>query len=299
MPFDPKQLRSFLAVVDCGSIGMAADAINITQPALSRIIRNLELRHGVQLFERTSTGAVLTQAGEALVPRARMLLFELEGAADELRAFRGLNKGSVRVGAVSAVVRTILAPAVARLFESAPHLQVKVIEGHDNALFNALVAHEIDLVLSPNTNVSEDVCALAECRLQDVNSVFCSAQNDIEVDGKDLASILPGAWALPPKGTTPHTLLDGLIRKQRLPRPNVVVETVSPATMIACVTHSNLLGWLPDPVCENGYLAGTIRKLDVPQLKLIRQFHLFSRSKGSLSPAAKAFAAVLPLKSAL
>lgn len=296
MAFDPKQLRSFVAVAEAGSIGMAARAINITQPALSRIIRNLEDRHGVRLFERTSTGVVLSQAGEALLPHAHMLLFELENAADELRSFRGLSRGVVRVGAVSAVVEAILAPTIAKLHAAAPHLQIKVIKSHDNVLFSALLANEVDIVISADTHQSDQIHAIAECQFEDSYQLFCSNRHPMLGRSVELADFLPGEWALPPRQSTPRKVFDDVVRQNGLPSPNVVVETVSPAVMIACVKHSDMVGWLPNPVFHSAYSAGFVQKLAVPEMEIVRRFFLFRRAKGIISPAAKAFLAAMPVK---
>lgn len=296
MPFDPKQLRGFVAVAEAGSIGMAAKAVNITQPALSRIIRNMETRHGVRLFERTSTGVVLSQAGEAFLPHARMLLFELDGAADELRAFRGLSKGVVRIGAVAAVVETVLAPAIAKLHEVAPHLQIKVLKSHDNILFSALVGNEIDLVISADTHDSDQVQTVAECLFEDSYKVFCGRDHPLLGKQLGLMDILPGEWVLPPAQSTPRVVFDDCIRRLGMPRPNIVVETVSPTVMISCVRQSNLLGWLPNPTMHSAISAGFLNTLDIPELEVVRRFYLFRRAKGILAPAARAMVDVLPLK---
>jgi len=77
MTFDRRDLSAFLAVVDCGSLGRAALVVNMTQPSLSRRIRELEIRLGSPLFERHSKGMALTAAGETLLDHARLLVFEM------------------------------------------------------------------------------------------------------------------------------------------------------------------------------------------------------------------------------
>lgn len=296
MPFDPKQLRGFLSIAESGSIGMAARAINITQPALSRMIRNLEERHGVRLFERTTKGVILTQAGEALLPYARMLLFELEGAADELRAVKGLSKGVARVGAVAAVVRTILAPSIGRLHAVAPNLQVKVVEAHDDILFSALVGNEIDLVIASNSVAAAEVEIVAECDLHDTAVVICSGDNPLADAAPTARDILPGKWVLPPLHTTPRRLVEDIVARHGLPRPNVVIEAAAHTTMMACVACTDVVTCLTIPVVKNALRDGMLKKLDIPEFTFSRRFFLYKRAKGILAPAARAFADALPLK---
>src|SRR5688500_905896 len=108
MPFDLHQLAAFNAVVAAGSLGRAADAMHVTQSALSRIVRRLEVHVGAPLFERHSKGMQLTDIGLALLPHATSLLRDAEGAKEEIRALLGLAKGTIRVGAVGSIACQIL-----------------------------------------------------------------------------------------------------------------------------------------------------------------------------------------------
>jgi DNA-binding transcriptional LysR family regulator len=101
MALDPRQLRAFLAITECGSLGLAAESLHVTQPALSRTIRRLETQLGVQLFERRTTGMELTLFGRALFPHANLLSTENALAVEQINALRGLGQGTIRVGAVS------------------------------------------------------------------------------------------------------------------------------------------------------------------------------------------------------
>ena len=73
MAFDLYQLNAFTTVVETGSLGRAALALNVTQPALSRTIKRLEEHVGAPLFERHSKGMQLTDIGRALLPHATLL----------------------------------------------------------------------------------------------------------------------------------------------------------------------------------------------------------------------------------
>src|SRR4029450_5147200 len=100
MALDPRQLRAFLTIVRSGSLGLAAETLHVTQPALSRIIRRLEMQLGVQLFERRSTGMELTSFGQALLPHAMVLSEEAALAIAQINSLRGLGHGTVRIGAI-------------------------------------------------------------------------------------------------------------------------------------------------------------------------------------------------------
>src|SRR5437763_8115500 len=94
------QLRYLVALSEERHFTRAAAREHIAQPALSQQIRRLEDEVGLPLVERTTRRVTITDAGELLVARARRVLAELDGAAAELQAMRGVDAGKVNVGAV-------------------------------------------------------------------------------------------------------------------------------------------------------------------------------------------------------
>lgn len=295
MPFDHKQLRSFLAVADAGSIGSAAATLNMTQPALSRLIRGLEERHKSPLFERLPTGVVLTAAGETFLPHARLLVFEMEQAADELKALRGLQRGVVRVGGVSAATRTIIAPAIARLRAVSPKLQVQVTEAQDDRLMAALTGYAIDLMVCAHIGNSTDAWQIGDCMFDDTYDVFCAPDHPLMRQEAPLTSrdLISHPWAATPPGSTPRILFEGILRQNELPLPEIAVESRSPEVIVASVVKAGLLGWLPTPLFESELAAGAVVQLPSNEFTLRRHFFLYRRSRGLLSPAAEQFSKAL------
>ena len=298
MAFDQRELRSFLAVVDHGSLGRAADAAFMTQPALSRLIGTMEQRLGQPLFERHSKGMALTAAGELLTPHARLLLFEMQQAVGEIDALRGLGTGRVRIGAVAAVTRTILPGAIAKLLDLAPALQVNVLDAPDDQLVTALADREIDLMIAPPLAPHPDIWPIAECDDGDFYAVFAAATHPLAAVGDvTMQQVLSESWAMPPAGGAPRMLFERHVTEAGGPLPHVGVETNSIGVMLACVAASRLLGWLPYPLLEGDIQRGAVVALRAPALTVERRFFVYTRRRGSLAPAARQLLAVLPLKS--
>src|SRR5437762_3912504 len=120
MTFDLRQLKAFTTIVASGSLGRAADALHVTQPALSRTIKRLEDELGAPLFERHAKGMQLTAVGSALLPHATLLQREAEHAREEIDAMRGLAKGTIKVGAVGSIACLVLPLAVGRVTKAWP-----------------------------------------------------------------------------------------------------------------------------------------------------------------------------------
>ena len=108
MAVDHRGLNAFLNVARLGSVGAAATALSLTQPAVSRTLRKLEQQLGVQLFLRHSTGMELTAFGQSLLPHAALLETGLHRALEEIDLLRGASKGMARVGILPSLVPDIL-----------------------------------------------------------------------------------------------------------------------------------------------------------------------------------------------
>jgi len=137
-------LRSFLAVIDAGSLLGAAKRLGSHQPTVSRQIATLESQLRLPLFERTGRGLKPTAAGLAIVPGAR----QMADAAQALGlALRGLNaeiKGSVRVSCSQVMASTLMAECVALLRSKQPALQVDLVASND---VSNLLRREADIAL--------------------------------------------------------------------------------------------------------------------------------------------------------
>lgn len=142
-----RELQAFKAIAELGSLGKAADALNLTQPALTRTLKRLEHQLGVSLFERHAHGTTLTEYGRALEPHASLMLAESLNATRELREMLGQERGVVRVGTVASAVENFLPEAIARLTADRPGLQVHIGEGLADALAVQLAKGDVDLVI--------------------------------------------------------------------------------------------------------------------------------------------------------
>ena len=125
--FDKRtDILRFLAVADAGGIGIAADWLSMTQPALTRVIARLEHRIGARLFERTPVGVHLTPLGSMLIAPARRVLHELEMADATVDAARSGRTGRFRVTADPVWTQAVLTQAVARFHDGYPHIEVEI-----------------------------------------------------------------------------------------------------------------------------------------------------------------------------
>lgn len=280
---DARQLAAFLAIVDNGSLGRAAEALHITQPALSRTIRRLEDQLGAALFERYSKGMSLSAIGQALLPHARLLQREAAHAVEEIRALRGLAKGTVRVGAIGSVASLLLPKAIGHLLDRHPGLRVEVSEGVWDRLADALVRHEIDLVLDVAKPDSEEIVAIADCGWEDHSRIVAAPSHPLQGRRRlRLADTRQERWAMPPRGTGPFEHLQQVFRDQGLAPPEVVVETRSITVLKGLIMRAGFLAWMAEPIWEAEGRAGLIAPLPLRGVAARRQLSAFRRRQGLL-----------------
>jgi DNA-binding transcriptional LysR family regulator len=147
-----------------GSIRKAAEALNVAPSALNRQILDLEQDLGSALFERLSRGVRLTAAGEVFLAYARQAISELETVTSRIEELRGLVRGQVGVGAVESVAGEALPAAITRFQATHPNVRFNVRIGAPEALADALIADQVDLILTLSTPPKKHVAVVAACR---------------------------------------------------------------------------------------------------------------------------------------
>jgi DNA-binding transcriptional LysR family regulator len=243
MTFDGRDLRAFLAVVDNGSLGRAALVVNMAQPSLSRRIRELEVRLGGPLFERHSKGMALTAVGETLLEHARLLMFEMEQAENALAALNGLQRGTLRLGAVAAVCRDTVPRALAAMAQEFPDVSIELLEAPDSELAEALRARRVDLVIASGMLDDDEIEGVEDFPLVD-RFMPCSRGGGGPAD-TDLDTLLERSWVMLGRGRTPRQTFETLVAATGRSLPRIAIETNSIGAQIALVANSEMLGWLP------------------------------------------------------
>jgi len=143
-----RHLRYFLAVADAMSFTVAAKRLRVAQPALSQQVRSLERELGVTLLERGARTRGLTEAGQRFAVRARRLLLEAEGAAEEMAAFGGGRRGTVRFGsALQSLTEGRLAGILADFHRRNPGVRIAFREAHTGPLLDLLGRGRLELAL--------------------------------------------------------------------------------------------------------------------------------------------------------
>ena len=148
-----RHLQVLLSLASTGNLSQSAAALNTTQPALSKWLKELEEDVGLPLFERHARGLRPTSHGEALIEHARRIEAHLDLARDDMQALRAGGSGLVSIGTSGVSAADTVPLAVARLLERIPRAQVRLVEGTMNLLMPQLARGELDIVVGDRKSV--------------------------------------------------------------------------------------------------------------------------------------------------
>src|SRR4249919_1706246 len=143
-----EKLRLFLVVLEEGSLRRAADRLRISQSAISRQMKSLELDLGGRVLERTSAGVRPTNGGHALAERAETLLADYDSTVAEVRRLVRGESERLRIGYIASAAQEYLGPALAVLRRAYPRLNVKMLDQTPGEMIIALRQDKIDLALT-------------------------------------------------------------------------------------------------------------------------------------------------------
>jgi DNA-binding transcriptional LysR family regulator len=146
--FEIRELRHLLSIDEFRHFGRAADAVSLSQPALTKSLQRIEIALGAQLFERSRARVVPTAIGNEVLQRARRLV---DGAADLKRAvdqMNGAELSSITIGVGPAMSESFIAQAIAQVTQSRPQTQIAVRVDHWRQLSTWLLAGELDFYIA-------------------------------------------------------------------------------------------------------------------------------------------------------
>lgn len=141
------QLHTFFHAAQALNFSQAAEKLNVTQPAVSAQIRNLEEDLGVKLFARLGKKLVLTEPGEVLLVHARKIFKLQEEATQAIKQMRLVKKGTLKLGTARTYARTIMPPLLARFQSNYPLVNIVLIEGSSREMARRLWSLDIEVAV--------------------------------------------------------------------------------------------------------------------------------------------------------
>ncbi len=288
------QLVVFDQVVQSGSLLRAAQVLNMTQPAVTKVMQEIESYFSAPLLVRSNRGVRLTELGDIVLRRARTMLAELRALTDEVEAYQEGISGHVVVGTLISASTSLLPLALRLLKERAPQVLVSVRIGQFDQLFPALIVGEVDLVIG---RIPDDWRGREETRTLGVDQLYDECLSIVggrrhplhDQPELNLADLHSCPWILPPPDSLLRRTVNELFADASLPLPANVIESLSVLTNVALMQDQRTVGLLPMETARQLSDHGGIQIFKFCTPLRFGGIGCFYANNRNLGPAAKLF----------
>lgn len=288
------QIQDFIAVAEGGSIRAAARTRDVSAPALTKSIRQLEDELHVPLLTRTTRGVVLSNYGEAFLRRARLIAAEARRATEEMTQMLGARTGTVRLGVTGGPAHLLVPAALNRFRRQHPEVQVCIDSGRYAVHLQDLRAGLIDMAVSPVPDEGIDHDFICE-PLYNNDSVVVAHQEHPLRHARALRELVGSEWIL----TTarmhgPGAAIMDAFRARSLPLPRVAVRCDTFGMIQALLQDRKLLCMVARQLMEARASASTgLAVLPIEDVLPSHTVCLIYRADSPMPPVVASFAAQL------
>jgi DNA-binding transcriptional LysR family regulator len=288
---NPHHLRTFLAVRRHRNYTRAAEEVFLTQPAVSRQVRQLEEELGVRLFEQIGKSLHVTDAGETLAAEAEKLFGALERTAEAVRSHRSAERGSIRVGASTTPGFYMLPDLLGRFHRRFPKVNLHYTVENSLRIEQMIVRNELDLGFV-GAHLSNEELELKPL-VEDEIVCFTSPSHRLAKEHH----IAPGSledemWIIREKGSATRLLFEGWLSSRKC-AIRKSIELTCPETCKALVRAGIGMSFMSVHGLRSEIRAKDIVKIPVTGMSLKRPIFLARHSDKRNSPVMESFLAIV------
>lgn len=287
-----RHIQVLVTVAETGSIRSAARQLGLTQPALSKAVRQMETDFGVQMLTRTPRGVVLTEYGRTVLVRARSISAEIRRMDEEVAQLRGNMRGSVSVGAAPLPSMLILPQILPRFCAQNPEVEVRIVDAIYPTAMPFLRQGEYDFLVGPKP--PDRVAGEFEIEdLMETRLVVVGRPGHPKIKSRRLADLVSSQWMTLGPARGPFYALISAFTALGLVPPKATIKSEFFASSLALIESSDFLSILPKQLAD---MLGKQQRLQVvalsEQLPML-SVALIRRAGVPLTPAAEAMATLV------
>lgn len=259
-------LRDILAVAETGSLRAASRHLGITQPAITRSIRDMEHEFGVSLFERHARGVRLTESGHAFVRRAQAVESELRRAREEIEQFKGASTGEVSLVVSTATSMSLMPRAIAEFRRRYPDAVLKISESFFAPIEREVLNGRIDFYVGPFDGTSAQ--ALLVEQLFKNRRIVVGRHGHPMAAATTLAELGEARWIRQTQSTrSTEGDFEQMFADAGLPLPRIAIHARSAFISISTIVNSDLLTVLPQQWLDFPMTAALIAPLKIKSVE--------------------------------
>jgi DNA-binding transcriptional LysR family regulator len=282
-----RQLRVFNEVARHLSFAKAAKALNLTPPAVTMQVKDLEAQIGLALFERQGRQVSLTTPGEYMLVYARKLLATLKDAEDAAARLKQAEAGTLTIGMVS-TAKYFLPRMLAEFRREHEHVEIRLAEGNREKLVGMLRANEVDIAVMGRP--PRELATRAEPFAAHPHVFVAAPSHPLAREGGRVAveALRPHDFIVREEGAGTRAAMEAFFADARL-EPRVVMQMSSNETIKQAVAADMGLSFLSLHTLQLELEKGLLVVLDVEGAPVLRAWNVVHTLSKVLSPAAEAF----------
>lgn len=282
------QLRAIVAICESGSIQEASRLLHISQPALSKGIKELETELGVSLLIRSNRGITATEYGERLVRRARLILEEVRRAREEIETLKGLMDGKVSIGVSPVTPGAQFVASLNRYRKRYPKVQVQIHELRPSKLMEGLREGQLDLALT-SLPASRSSDGFQWTELYEQTTVLAVRRGHPLRGCQSLQELVEQEWLL--QDSLEQSRIGMMFDHYRITPPQRIIECASVVLFSELALNTDAISYWSLRVLEHVQKLGLeLEVLNIPEQVPPMNISLVCRDQELMTREAKALA---------
>ncbi|EJB9525197.1 LysR family transcriptional regulator, partial [Salmonella enterica] len=285
--------HTFVAVAQQGTLGRAAETLNLSQPALSKTLNELEQLTGTRLFERGRLGAQLTVPGEQFLTHAVKVLDALNTAGQALNRKEDASADVVRVGALPTAALGILPAAIGRFHQQQKSTSLQVATMNNTMLLAGLKSGEIDLGIGRMSDPELMGGLNYELLFLESLKLVVRPGHPLLQETITLSRVMEWPVVVSPKGTVPRQNAETLLQSQGCKMPAGCIETLSASLSRQLTVDYDYVWFVPSGAVKEDLRQATLVSLPVPTQSAGEPIGILTRVDIPLSTGAQMLIAAI------
>ncbi|EBD1058683.1 pca operon transcription factor PcaQ [Salmonella enterica] len=288
-----RHLHTFVAVAQQGTLGRAAETLNLSQPALSKTLNELEQLTGTRLFERGRLGAQLTVPGEQFLTHAVKVLDALNTAGQALNRKEDASADVVRIGALPTVALGILPAVIGRFHQQQKSTSLQVATMNNTMLLAGLKSGEIDLGIGRMSDPELMGGLNYELLFLESLKLVVRPGHPLLQETITLSRVMEWPVVVSPKGTVPRQNAEALLQSQGCKMPAGCIETLSASLSRQLTVDYDYVWFVPSGAVKEDLRQATLVSLPVPTQSAGEPIGILTRVDIPLSTGAQMLIAAI------
>jgi DNA-binding transcriptional LysR family regulator len=282
-----RQMALLLALDQTQNLHRAARQTHMSQPAASKMLRDIEALFGVPFFERLPRGVRPTPYGTTMIRHVRMAMANLGQGRDAVAALRAGSAGQVNIGTILTASTTLVPLALIRTKATAPNLCVQVQVDTSDQLLRRLSMGQLDFLIARLQSQDDEADMAYEDLSDETECAVARPQHPMRIrTDLTLADLATCGWILSPRGSILRHRFDMMFRRAHLEPPTNVIETTVMTLVTSLLQQTDLLHVMPLEVARSYVRSGQMALLPITLPCKMDSFGIITRRDQLLSAGA-------------